>query len=159
MVAAAAFILGLLWCGTTRQREPRYNGRSLTDWLELCQGSRVPPPEAADAVRHIGTNALPFLINWVDQYQPMSPWRQKLLMSVGQWRVGTPGKEVLMETISGRQNRAARAISAFEILGKTARDAAPDLEQIATRMDTDGPSIAIAALPHLGRAGLHPLCT
>jgi hypothetical protein len=156
---ATAIILGLSWFVLIHQREPRYNGRSLSEWLSLhAWRQRATEDGSADAVRHIGTNALPFLIRWVDQFQPMSPRQRRLSrMVVQRWGPETPGREFLMDLIIGRQLRAGRAISAFEILGETARDAAPELERIATRRDTRSAIAAIDALSCLRRAGFHPL--
>jgi HEAT repeats len=160
MIAAAALILSVSWFIHTRDHEPVYDGRSLTDWLIAYGNAPVGDPtseKAANAVRHIGTNALPFLINWVDQYQPMSPSRYKLYSTVEKWGPGAPGDQFFMEIIASRMLREARAISAFEILGETAGDAAPELERIATRRDTRTAIGAIYALPCLGRAGLQSL--
>ncbi|MCX6924607.1 MAG: hypothetical protein NT154_15535, partial [Verrucomicrobia bacterium] len=56
------------------EREPTYQGRSFTDWLdEYYSDSRerteddTPKTEAYFAIRAIGTNALPTLLRWVEQ--------------------------------------------------------------------------------------------
>src|SRR6266481_4935661 len=63
-----AFVIALLVF--TRASEPRYNGRSLSRWLKIERDSMSATvtgnPEAEDAVRHIGTNALPYLIKLLD---------------------------------------------------------------------------------------------
>ena len=159
MVAAAVIILGLVWFTYTSHREPRYKGKSLTEWLRLYNFDPATSEQwqADAAVRHIGTNALPFLLKWVDQYQPMSSWRRRLWTRVADWEPGTPGRELLTEVIGGRQLRAGRAIWGFKILAETAQEAAPELQRIATRGDTMSASVAIDALPYLGRDGLHPV--
>jgi len=65
----------LLW----REREPRYQGRPLSTWLgefEWNSERGLPCEPATEAVRQIGTNALPFLMRWYS-YEP-APWREKL---------------------------------------------------------------------------------
>jgi hypothetical protein len=141
MVAAAAIILGLSWFAIIHQREPRYEGRPLSEWMRLYTPLRpgmtlrpevtVTPEDAADALRHIGTNALPFLRSWVQELQDMPPRRQRLFATVWGWSYGTPGRDVLLELIGGRYLRARRAFWALQILGETARDAVPDLARVA----------------------------
>lgn len=46
----------------SRPREPHYEGQSLTYWA-----ARLNQPEAQQALTAIGTNALPFLIKWLDE--------------------------------------------------------------------------------------------
>jgi len=77
VLAAAAALLGL------REREPRYNGRTLSEWLarynpawDRDDGGRTTSENAAEAVKHIGTNALPWLVRWI-RYEPR-PWEVKL---------------------------------------------------------------------------------
>jgi len=57
-----AFILGLV-SGTP---EPKYNGRKLTEWLEELRHPSSPSPlartNAMIAIRHMGTNAVPYLV-------------------------------------------------------------------------------------------------
>src|SRR5271165_4964166 len=69
---AVAIILAIaLLCGLMRflqSREPSYQGQSLRYWLEQYEyrfGQNPADParrEAEDAIRHIGTNALPYLL-------------------------------------------------------------------------------------------------
>jgi hypothetical protein len=68
-VSIAALILALtLW---PREREPEYNGVPLNKWLERYNdGDNV---EATQALRHIGTNALPCLFRWIQYEAP--GWR------------------------------------------------------------------------------------
>src|SRR2546422_797856 len=55
--------------------EPAYAGRPLSEWVLLY--ARLDPvkagspatSEAAQAIRHIGTNALPLMVRWI-QYEP-----------------------------------------------------------------------------------------
>jgi len=156
MVAAAAFILGLLWCGITREREPRYDGRSLSEWLDLYSFSMrksVPSQEAADAVRHIGTNALPSLVTWVQEAQDMPPWREHLFHLASHWNLGEP----LVESLASPQLRVTRAVWGFYILGEDARGAVPDLARVASERKSPSSEFAFVALSYLGKDALPPL--
>jgi len=157
MVAAAAIIFGLLWFACTTHREPRYNGRSLSQWLDLCAGRSYASQEAADAVRHIGTNAVPFLVTWTQQSHGLAPWKQRFLVKVLSWKSEAPGKELLLKWITARQPQEWRAACGFGILGETARTAAPDLARVATHGNDASADLAINALTLLGRDGLESL--
>jgi len=58
---AASVIAGCLLL-VSRPREPRHDGRSLSYWA-----ARLNQPEAKRALTAMGTNALPFLIEWLDE--------------------------------------------------------------------------------------------
>jgi len=61
-------------------REPKYDGRTLSEWIKGAAPRRSPDPEqtrAIEAVRHIGTNALPCLIKWIGA-KPPPDWQLKL---------------------------------------------------------------------------------
>src|SRR5438874_13488245 len=61
-------------------REPSYGGKKLSEWvLQSCTGglgADVRIAQAEDAIRHIGTNAVPYLLAW-GRYR-MPPWRVRL---------------------------------------------------------------------------------
>src|SRR5712691_9374007 len=80
-IMLSAFLAGA-GCSTLPSREPHYQGRSLTDWLNdyartqfandpepwtpaWTDGDRAVRARAESAVRQIGTNALPFLMKMV----------------------------------------------------------------------------------------------
>src|SRR5690348_12098163 len=72
-----ASLLVFLW-PERGPKEPRYQGKSLSEWIARA----VPIPrapsmhaDAEEAIRHMGTNALPCLLQWLD-YQPVW-WREK----------------------------------------------------------------------------------
>src|SRR5436190_21954088 len=74
--ALAAILTALLW---PRDREPQYQGKSLSQWLEVY--SRDADPTAAAAVHEIGTNAVPWLLKWI-RYE-RSDWREKVGAAIG----------------------------------------------------------------------------
>src|SRR5258706_2157847 len=69
-LCCVAIILSLIWF-IRPEAEPRYNGRSLSEWFLLWEDSAedgahespVRAEEAAQAIRQIGTNSLPLLLN------------------------------------------------------------------------------------------------
>src|SRR4051812_24470518 len=67
-IATALFALvgGILLFAFWPSREPAYAGKPLSYWLRQdfwsIRGGKGPSPQAEDAVRQIGTNALPTLI-------------------------------------------------------------------------------------------------
>src|SRR5215510_5412200 len=98
---ALALLIAIL--ALSRDKEPRYQGRSLSQWLRvyekspgplrvyetssgppiyfpdtrLLQGGQLPDQaEAVNAVRQIGTNAIPWVIRWMRQER--SPWKDKV---------------------------------------------------------------------------------
>jgi hypothetical protein len=69
LVAAAVLLMLAFAFFLSRSREPRYKGKSLGFWLDhLYQtdtgGRWRQNTNAAEAIRHIGTNALPYLLQW-----------------------------------------------------------------------------------------------
>ena len=59
----------LIWKSFYRP-EPAYNGKRLTAWAQQYgsnhwSGNRGPAEEAEFAIRQIGTNGIPFLLEWI----------------------------------------------------------------------------------------------
>ena len=67
-------LAGLLVIFLRRDVEPSYNGRTLSEWS--ISGGDIKLNEAEDAIRHIGTNSLPFVLRWVTA-EPLA-WRNKV---------------------------------------------------------------------------------
>jgi len=67
LVAAACLLAALL-----RPREPVYQGKALSDWLEEVNraGSLNKTGPASNAIRAMGTNALPFLLAHIEHEEP-----------------------------------------------------------------------------------------
>lgn len=115
--AALAFLL-------IQRTEPRYQGRTLGEWV-----ADVPLPpyedgkarEAVHAVRQIGTNALPFLLRQIQT-------RESLLRSFGVWLK----KKQSLLPLSTRTDYQVRfdACLAIIALGPTAEPAVPELTRL-----------------------------
>jgi hypothetical protein len=106
---------------------------------------------AEDAVRHIGTSAVPYLLVWM-QYEPAA-WRNTLnnsacLSKVRNWRI-------LEDT---RFIRQLGATLAFQTSLPGAEDAIPELGRMLNNAHTpESAERAVDVLAYLGGAGLPPM--
>jgi hypothetical protein len=150
----AAVLILTLW----REREPRYQERSLTQWAALLNhiDSRDEfqlGQQAEDAIRHIGTNAMPFLLRWI-QYKEQ-PWRTRLGVLCDKLPEKVGGS--LSRVIVGRgHDRQGEAFSALYVLGPDAKAAIPVLTNIIASHGFFTQS-SLAVLAHIGDEGLPPL--
>ena len=143
-----------------------YEGKRLSEWLEQFDVNsmgfknnqtwleEIAP--ATNAVHHIGTNALPFLVKWIDYEMPA--WKvfvaEKLPDSA--WRIGGIRLMRIMEGTAGR--RARNALAGFEILGDKATPAVPALTGLLGKWNRrDTSRSALLALMYIGKGGLVPL--
>jgi len=161
--------VALLWPG---EREPEYKGRTLTQWIvlhdratgaESVHKSAYDPStlwEADNAVYHIGTNALPWLIKWIQSVPSRSRWRQKTADALdklpGELWDRTPVDSSLDDPA---QTRLGVAGWGFYMLGSNANAAVPELTRLAN--DRALPQIsrnaAMGALTSIGEAGVPTL--
>ena len=164
-------LLTLLACGVVgvtlvlawpREAEPSYQGKRLSEWLSTYERGMQPSasdPEvqqrkrAERAVRTIGTNAVPVLLNWMDYEVPR--WRDKLLTAYYRYLAprGPLNYGVYAAIVGAGEIRAEPAVGGFEILGSEARQAVAEL----TRRMALGESRAAVALGLIGEDGLAPL--
>ena len=108
--------------------EPSYEGRRLSEWIDEYRYQPwinfAPGRDAAgDALRHIGTNALPCLLAWLD-YEPA-------------------------ETTEAYK-RGERAIDAFGMLGPLAAPAIPELTRQINLGTPRQRELAMIALSYIG---------
>jgi hypothetical protein len=132
---------------TRHPREPEYAGRSLSQWLAAYNqtvnfGGPEKPEPSADAIRHIGTNALPWLLDWIQYEEPA--WRGDLyygrqrqsffLGGIGHIIKPAPTNRVgswLQSCYPCRPTRHdTMAMRGFEILGPQAAPAVPELTRL-----------------------------
>src|SRR5439155_26124720 len=66
-----AALIGLL-----SRREPSYQGRSLSSWVGIrgTEANYTQPYDYEQAMRHMGTNAIPYLFRWIEE-EPSSMQR------------------------------------------------------------------------------------
>src|SRR5882672_6888759 len=101
-----------------REREPEYGGKRLSEWVDptywgeyrFSQGNSIQgmPSEVADAIRHTGTNAVPYLLSWI-RYEPPA-WKRKSFTIINRLFHSAP--------IDHEARRADGAIAGFSILGE-----------------------------------------
>jgi len=132
--------------------EPRYEGRLLSFWLEnpdnFIPEGFDPSAAGVQAVRAIGTNAIPTLLQWIS-YEP-SPLRQKLRNLLQNLPGPLKPRNGQIEWL-----RATDAGIAFAILGSQAHAAVPELVHLAlTSSDTNRAQRCIDSLFHIGPAAL-----
>jgi hypothetical protein len=137
-------------------REPKYDGRTLSEWIKDAAPHHSPDPEttkAIDAVRHIGTNGLPWLIKWISAKKPPD-WQLKL--TTANARLPRWIRLRLLPSLFGFNSYYAHrrvALDGFLILGAEATPAVPDLLQIIASSPNGSPasgaldSIGVAAVP------------
>src|SRR5215212_4405899 len=66
LVGLPMLVTGIAAFVVQRQLEPHYNGRSLSYWLEAnSYKPEVAREEAQEALRAMGTNAVPFLLKYM----------------------------------------------------------------------------------------------
>src|SRR5205809_503822 len=118
-------VSGLLVWQASRPREPMFEGRTLTSWLEWhVPTSSANPPfnspgwhKADEALRRIGTNAIPPLLRMIRAKDPPPPVL-KLLEMAGRHR----WTRVNYRRASQRNEEAEYA---FRVLGTNAVSAVP----------------------------------
>lgn len=124
LLLAVVVGVGLFVASLFREREPEYEGKSLSHWVEAINpDSRAFPPVAvrptaeSDAISHLGTNSLPYLLNWICYEQPS--WKTNLLTVI---------KKTFHCTLDDHQSRRAeRAAWALTMLHTNAEKAIPSL--------------------------------
>ena len=125
-VAISTVSLLLFFVGPRRQNthpEPVWDGRSLSSWLDdLATGSSKEVREPAEeALRKIGTNALPFLLETLAQ-RDSGLNRTLLKLNEKQTLVRFRARAVSRDRV--------RALLAFDALGTLARPALPELARL-----------------------------
>ena len=146
-----AGFLGLLVWRAPRSREPVFEGRALTSWLNhhVASSDATPPygspgwKKADEALRSIGTNGIPTLLQMIRAKDP-PPLVLKLLLLAGRY----PWTRIHYRYAEPRNEEAEYA---FEILGTNAVSAVPALIEIYEQgVSPLSQSCASLALAHIG---------
>jgi len=134
IVAFIAAIVALTW---PKEQEPVYHGKSLSQWMNIyCrpmhnEGDRL---EAQEAVRQIGTNAIPWLLKWIRKHPPV--WSRAVGDSRVSWRPAARLVSALQKRPLQIGQKRWDAAFGFQILGPIASNAVPAL---ANMLDADDP--------------------
>jgi hypothetical protein len=159
----------------SRDAEPVYKGKTLKQWMNIYRSPDNPTlydlfprrprmhqngafrqtqSEAGDAVRHIGTNAIPTLLRWEDQDARVA-WKcdltTKLPKLIREQRV------VHWWLIAADHYRVDRALFGFYLLGSNALPAVPELTRRMMTRSSDSGVDAAVALGNIGGAALPAL--
>jgi HEAT repeat protein len=163
----------------TTDREPRYAGDTLSEWVlrlgvanapspvafTIVAGSLRPVmpsvrtsyngtwrPNAEAAIQHIGPKAVPFLIKWTE-YQER-PWRTRLISLCGKLpkKFAATASRLLENDGPLRQQGAYYALA---VLGPQANAAVPSLRrQVETLSQKIDPYLPLMVLASIGQEGL-----
>jgi hypothetical protein len=143
-------------------REPEADGRTLSDWLELVREGKGTHTAATNAVRKIGTNAIPILLEKLARTDPM--WKQKLQRTKLQGLISD-------EWVYASHPSIKQAYIGFAILGSDAAPVVPELSRmlqdsnlswrtafVLSYVGASGRAVLKAALtnpaPHVRHAGI-----
>lgn len=155
-LACGLLLAGILWPVLSPQ-EPVYKKRRLSEWVATLGGSRFPniEDEANEAIRTLGTNAIPWLMKWI-QYEE-SRWHAKLRVAserVPSW-LGRGWVTGLMRRDVDRKNGAVMALVK---LGPEAAQTIPELTKMVTDPAARGRAdAAVNVLQGLGTPALSAL--
>ena len=151
ILVCALIVVGVVIFGfvSNYRSEPRYKGRSLSAWLRIYQRHESADDrreEAAEAVRHIGTNAIPYFLADLSYEQPS--WRRKVSLEASRSPWAFRAWVSLMEA----RDRRGQAELGFGILGPVATPAVPKL--VSMMQDSRLSDTAAIALWQIGRPAL-----
>ncbi|MCI0747372.1 MAG: hypothetical protein L0Y58_18355 [Verrucomicrobia subdivision 3 bacterium] len=148
VVAAVVYSLSL------NDLEPRYEGRSLSHWIEAYEKDKG--EQATKALQSIGTNALPFLLHWIRNPEPkhhtsLRPIARKL-PRLFQPKWARKGYRP--------PRRSDLSAWAFHALGSQASPVVPELARLAAdRKNANVAELALEALWDIGSNGVPALIT
>ncbi len=153
IVVVAAVAVAFVW---PREKEPEYKGKKLSQWLRPAFNGSEPTADAIEAVRAMGTNALPDLLKKI-AYQD-SPGRNRFIV-VAQKVPNILGGGLMWRLARGDGNEVAFAAAelGFQALGTNAASAVPALTLFLDHTNEDVCRRAITALSWVGPEGLPPL--
>jgi len=128
LLIAIVVLIGAFVVVVMPVREPGYGGRRLSEWLAYASHpySRSHPDviQTEEAIRKIGTNALPYLVRWVQYERPA--WKSNVYLLL---------RKLLSKPSIGvrddRQTiRAEACVIGFRALGSEGKAAIEELSQI-----------------------------
>src|SRR5688572_17522960 len=148
LLIVAAALIGWL---AVSDKEPRYDGRPLTYWVEALASGKEDRAQAEEAIQKIGTNAFPFLLRWIRS--PEQKYRKSLRWLAAKLPNGLGPKWAREDYIAP----PSRAMIAIKALGHEARSLVPELERLAADPNAEGADAALRALARMGSNGVPAL--
>jgi HEAT repeat protein len=158
-----ALIIALIFATSQRAQGPVQNGRRLGEWLLLLSPATTSSrsldemsaaQEAPTAIRTLGTNALPYLLQAITIDERPSRFRRSaewLMTQLPSLRNIDPLRQWVYGYSHIENQRAAGALRAFKLLGPTAEPAIPALVQLAnSNTNWSTTHAAICALEAIG---------
>jgi HEAT repeats len=147
LIALAIIGAAFIWWIRPQESEPTYRGKPLSFWVisERYGKSRGYGLEhdigQREAIRAIGTNALPFLTRWMQ-------------LNAAPWTRYVRGLVPDLTRFDHTKELADGAIGAFEILGSSASPAIPELVQLARGTDLYTAERALFCIEATGPPGI-----
>ena len=176
---ACVATIALLFTFRSKNAEPSYNGKTLKQWVNLhCwpdnptitdlfpkkadlkdtktyrQDFEVRQKEAAEAVRQIGTNAIPTLLDWANKDYRVA-WKYKLMEALPQSLQNS--HSVNWWLVADDHYRGSRALTGFILLGSNATPAIPELTRRMMTRNSNSGMTAATILGNMGGPGLPAL--
>ena len=167
-IAGIAIVLGLV-CHLLTKPEPTFGNRPLENWITsyaalttMSSSSNFPLlwsaylADSSNAIVTIGTNGIPFLLDWIAQTPPPDDLHRTTLKAIGQLPSNYQPRGILLRTSSDEvEFRAHAAPYGFKLLGTNASSAIPFLEKlIRERPDTEAAALAKTSLDFIKGVGL-----
>ena len=115
-------LVGVLAAVFSREREPEYGGKRLSEWVDELTGSHD-GGIALEAVRRIGTNSLPLLVKWMMYETPV--WKRRLYDFVN-----PPLRRLNRSWEFSEDQRTFRALGALVALREVGTNALPFLHEM-----------------------------
>lgn len=154
LLAVLVVVIAALAWEIFREREPEYQGKTLSEWLEnytfirdtsetaeQIELRRTKSREADEAVRNIGTKALPFLGKMLTGKDSKFVTRLKEL---AEWQ------NIIHFRFADRLDRQLRALEGVRVLGKQAGPLIPMLGRALNEQDIGTFDISAEALVYIG---------
>jgi len=131
-------IVSLVAVPSVRSSEPGYKGRPLSEWLLVLEeghtlsGEPVEASDAQEAVRQIGTNGIPIMIDLLNVYDERSA--KKVLSKLHNKEL-TAWFKYHENPFSSSKNLRKLAVDGFSILGTNAECAVPQITKVLAYSD------------------------
>ena len=157
LILLAGVVAFIVWPG---EREPEYQGKKLSGWLHgaltIAGDDYYPNDQEQDAVRHIGTNALPCLLKWMCYKRSKLGNRAAAIAAKLPWGLANTRFITWMrKDKSYYRIRAAR--TGLAILGREASPAIPELARMAAGSESQMAYAATVAIAVVGEQGFPPI--